>query len=145
MVGWHTFLHKLKPCTSRDLQTGAHTHPTPWGESESCLVPLPNSMPLSCGSPAASESKLALQPTDLVEFEAINYKGGGKRRLQFPVPLLPLEWVIRAWEGPTMSTLAWTSALSQKQPTERLVSNHHNHQSWNYPQLLHSGWHKSKA
>lgn len=102
-------------------------------------------MPLSCGSPAASESKLALQPTDLVEFEAINYKGGGKRRLQFPVPLLPLEWVIRAGEGPTMSTLAWTSALSQKQPTERLVSNHHNHQSWNYPQSLHSGWHKSKA
>lgn len=28
-----------------------------------------------------------------------------------------------------MSRPAWTSAHSQKQPTERLVSNHRNHQS----------------
>lgn len=53
------------------------------------------------GHPAASESKLALQGTDLVEFKAIHYEGESKRRLQFPVPLLLLEWVIRAWEGPT--------------------------------------------
>lgn len=43
-----------------------------------------------------------------------------------------------------MSRPAWPPALSQKQPAERLVSNQRNHQSWNYPQLLHSGWHKSK-
>lgn len=115
----------------------------------SCLVPLPSSMPLSYGSPpghpAAPGSKLASRPTDLVEFEAINYKEGGKRGLQLPVPLPPLERIIRAWEGPTLSRPAWTSALSRKQPPELLVSNHHNHQSWNYPQFLHSGWHKSKA
>lgn len=95
----HTFLPKLKPGACRDLQTGAHTHPTPLGFIPvSCLVPLPNSVPLSNGSPpgqpAVPESKLALQQTDVGEFGTIQYKGGGKRRLPFPVPLLPLEWVI---------------------------------------------------
>lgn len=94
------------------------THPIPWGfVQEPCLVPFSNSMPLSHSSPrypAAPGSKLALQRTDLVEFEAINYKGRGKRSLQFPVPLLPSEWVIRVWVGPThVQTRLATCPLSE--------------------------------
>lgn len=98
----HTFLPKLKPlslqgpadrCTHSPHLLGVHTRilpcPTP-----KLYASLSNGPPP--GQPAAPG---ALTRTNLVEFKAIKYKGGGQRRLQFPVPLLPLEWVIPKSQG----------------------------------------------